>query len=112
MKEGDWAKIGPGEHGGCRDVLIPRPVPAADRRQHRAVTVETSRLRTNKNRRSKQLEPAVWKNDMTRLLGVGLRFAETDDFVAGFELAAFFEQLHALKALQNVAFCRDGAGSF
>ena len=46
----------------------------------------------------------------------GLRFgfglAEADDFVAVLELAALAEELDTLKALEYVAFRRDGAGAF
>jgi len=40
--------------------------------------------------------------------GVGLGLAEAGDAVAGFPLAAFLEELHALKALEHVAFAAQG----
>lgn len=46
------------------------------------------------------------------LLRVRLGFAQADDFVALFELPAFFEQFDALEALQNIAFRGDGACAF
>jgi len=73
----------------------------------------TSPLFQKQNRRiENKLHPAVFVKLIARGLGVGLGLAEADDFIPGFELAAFLEQFDALKALQNVAFSRDGAGSF
>ena len=42
----------------------------------------------------------------------GLGFAKAGDAVALFPLAAFFEDFHALKALEDVAFGGDLAGAF
>lgn len=43
-------------------------------------------------------------------LRLGLGLAKARDAVAGLPLAAFLEQRHALKALENVAFCAGSAG--
>ena len=45
-------------------------------------------------------------------LSVGLGLGQADDFAAVFPLAALFEQLDSLEALQDVALGDDGAGSF
>ena len=42
--------------------------------------------------------------------GLRLGLAQTSDTVARLPLAAFLEQGHALKALENVAFCAEIAG--
>jgi hypothetical protein len=44
-------------------------------------------------------------------LGVGLGLAETENFVTGLPLAPALEDFDALEALQDVAFCGDGAGT-
>jgi len=46
------------------------------------------------------------------LLCVWLRLGQPEDALAAFPLAALLEQFHALEALQDVAFYRDGAGAF
>ena len=45
-------------------------------------------------------------------LRVGLCLAQAHDLVALLEQAAFFQHFHPLKAFEDVAFRRDGAGSF
>ena len=42
--------------------------------------------------------------------GLTLGFAQTADAVAFFPLTALFEEQHAFKPLENVAFCTRGAG--
>ena len=42
--------------------------------------------------------------------GFGFGLAQTGDTVARLPLGAFLEQGHALKALENVAFCAEIAG--
>jgi hypothetical protein len=44
------------------------------------------------------------------LSSVGLRFAETGDAVAGFALAAFFEERRALKTLEDIALAAQRGG--
>ena len=45
-------------------------------------------------------------------LSVGFGLGQADDFCAFLPLPALLQQLHALEALQNISFCRDGAGAF
>jgi hypothetical protein len=47
-------------------------------------------------------------SDIPHLSSVGLRFAQTGDAVAGFALAAFFEERRALETLEDIALAAQG----
>jgi hypothetical protein len=59
---------------------------------------------------NKKLAEPVPLNGSELLVRLGLR--EAHHFLARFELAPLFQNLDALKALENVAFGDDGAGAF
>ncbi len=65
-------------------------------------TVETHRAISSKDRcRSNE-----------SCLGVRFRFGKADDFAAFLPLRALLEKFDALKAFQDIALGRDGAGTF
>ena len=72
------------------------------RRTTKKVRNEKCEVRSNQTTSDFPLRPSAFG------LGVGLGLAEAGDTVAGFPLAAFLEELHALKALEHVAFAAQG----